>query len=56
MNGRGWAGPENRKERVPRLIPATKTPRLGHLHMLFHRHWAAANNAPARGVVLSAAN
>ena len=32
-DARGWARPENRKQRVSRLLEATKTPRLSRLHM-----------------------
>ena len=34
---RGWARPENRKKRVSRLVPATKTPRLSRLQLQIWR-------------------
>ena len=37
MSARGWARPENRKKRVSRLVPATKTPRLGRIRLQIWR-------------------
>jgi hypothetical protein len=41
-DARGWARPENRKQRVSRLVKATKTPRLGRIHLQIWRRLANA--------------